>query len=78
MGMPREYLRELSEWQLAPESEKYPAASGTLHLHGNDEPKIDAYFQADGGIVIQRMDGIDAMHILLSMPALSSMASHPH
>lgn len=74
-GHAEKYLQELSKWYLAFGSEECSGAGGRLHLNGSGEPKVVAFIQADGGIVVQRMDGYEAMHILLSMPAPGCMLS---
>lgn len=76
VGMPKGYLEVISQAQLIPEPDLDTSPAGNFHLNRSDEPLICTYIQANGGIVIQRMEGASAMEILLNLPPDLSPGIH--
>ncbi|PIG09623.1 hypothetical protein [Comamonas sp. 26] len=68
VGMPQGYLEEISQTELVPEPDLDTSPAGNFLLNGEDEPLVCTYIQANGGIVIQRMEGASAMEILMNLP----------
>lgn len=76
VGMPQEYLEGISQARLVPEPDLDSSPAGNFHLNSTDEPLVCTYIQANGGIVIQRMEGVSAMEILMNLPPDLSCAIH--
>lgn len=76
VGMPQGYLELISQTPLVPEPDLDTSPAGNFQLNGVDEPLVCTYIQADGGIVIQRLEGASAMEILMNLPPDLSPTTH--
>lgn len=76
VGMSQDYLDDISQVQLVPEPNLDTSPAGNFHLNAADEPLVCTYIQANGGIVIQRMEGASAMEILMNLPPDLNPAIH--